>query len=319
MWAYLLVAVCILVLALVIDLLLGEPPWKLHPTFWMGKLAMALELHFKNPNPTIERLNGVLLTLTVISIVVAPVYFGLRIIYAVIGFLVYILASAIIFKLSFCIKLETTCAVAAAQAVESGDLIEGRKYVPYFSRRDEKDLSGPQIVSAIIESVAENLPDFKLSSIFYYAFLGVPGAVAVRVINTLDSVIGFKDSEHINTGWFCATLDTLINYVPARLSTLLIVLASAIIGEDWKGAWKIARRDRSRITSINHGWPIAAMAGALGIQLEKPGYFIVGDKNEDPSPNHITRALKIRNVAIILCIILMLPILLLASLYLFPY
>jgi adenosylcobinamide-phosphate synthase len=318
-WIYSLIAVFILVLALVIDLLLGEPPWKLHPTFWMGKLTMALESHFKNPNTTIERLSGVLLTLTVVSIVVVPVYFGLRFVYAAIGFFVYIIASAIIFKLSFCIKLETTCAVAAARAVESGDLMEGRKYVPYFSRRDEKDLTGPQIVSAIIESMAENLPDFKLSSIFYYAFLGVPGAVAVRAINTLDSVIGFKDSEHINTGWFCAVLDTIMNYIPARLSTLLIVLAAAILGEDWKGAWKIAHRDRSRITSINHGWPIAAMAGALSIQLEKPGYFIVGDKNEDPSPSHITRALKIRNVSIILCVILMLPILLLTHLYLFPY
>ena len=319
MWTYSLIAVFILVLALVIDLLLGEPPWKLHPTFWMGKLTMALEPHFKNPNPTIERLNGVLLTLTVISIVVAPVYFGLRFVYAVIGFLVYILSSAIIFKLSFCIKLETTCAVAAARAVESGDLIEGRKYVPYFSRRDERDLTGPQIVSAIVESIGENLPDFKLSSIFYYAFLGVPGAVAVRAINTLDSVIGFKDSEHMNTCWFCAALNTLINYVPARLSTLLIVLASAILGEDWKGAWKLAYRDRARITSINHRWPIAAVAGALRIQLEKPGYFTVGDEIEDLSPSHVIRALRIRNMAIVLCIILLLPILFLTRTLLFPF
>ena len=251
--------------------------------------------------------------------VVVPVHFGLSLIHAVLGFLVYVLVAAIIFKLTFCIKLETKWALAAARAVESEDLTEGRKYVPYFSRREATDLTGPQIISAIIESMAENLPDFKLSSIFYYTFLGVPGAVAVRAINTIDSVIGFKDPKHINIGWFSATLDTLTNYVPARLSALLVVLASAILGEDWKAAWKIAHRDRARIASINHGWPIAAMAGALHVQLEKPGYFVVGDEIEELSPSHIMRALKIRNVAIVLCVVSLLPILFLAGTLLFPF
>jgi adenosylcobinamide-phosphate synthase len=233
MWKYSLIAVCVLVLAIIIDLLLGDslggPPRggslgaKMHPTFWMGKLTKALAPHFRNPNPTIERLNGILLALTVICVVVVPVYCGLRFIYAILGVLIYVLFAAIIFKLTFSIKLETKWAVAAARAVESGDLMEGRKVVTYFSRRDPSDLTGPQIISAIVESMAENLPDFKLSSIFYYAFLGVPGAFAVRAINTLDSVIGFKDPKYIHTGWFSAILDTLANYVPARLTALLIV------------------------------------------------------------------------------------------------
>lgn len=319
MWTYPLIAVSVLVLAIIVDLLFGDPPWRMHPTFWMGELAKALEPHFKNPNSKIERFNGILLALIVVCVFVVPIYFGLRFIYAALGFLVYVLVAAIIFKMTLCIKLETKWALAAAQAVESGDLSEGRKFVPYFSRRDESDLTGPQIVSAIVESMAENLPDFKLSSIFFYAFLGVPGAFAVRVINTLDSVIGFKDPEHIHTGWFSATLDTLTNYVPARFSALLIVLASAILGEDWRGAWKIAHRDRTRIISINHGWPIAAMAGALRVQLEKPGYFIVGDEIEDLLPSHIMRALRIRNMAIILCVILLLPILFLTRTLLFPF
>lgn len=319
MWTYSLMALCILILAIIVDLLFGDPSWKMHPTFWIGELTKAIEPYFKSSNPTVERFNGVLLALAVICIVVVPVYFGLGFIYAVLGFLFYVLFAAIIFKLTLCIKLETKWAVAAARAVESGDLMEGRKFVPYFSRREAKDLTGPQIVSAIVESMAENLPDFKLSSIFYYALLGVPGAVAVRAINTIDSVIGFMDAEHINTGWFSATLDTLANYVPARLSALLIVLASAILGEDWKSAWKIAHRDRARIASINHGWPIAAMAGALRVQLEKPGYFIVGDEIEDLTPSHIMRTLRIRNMAIILCVILLLPILLLTGTLLFPF
>lgn len=309
MWTPFLVAVSVLVLAILIDVLFGDPPWKMHPTYWLGQLTQALEPHFRNRNPKIEKLNGIFLALIVISIIVIPVYFGLNLLYAVAGLLIYVIAAAIILKMAICIKLETKWALITAHSVESGNLEEGRKYVPYFSRRDPTNLSGPQIVSAMVESSAENLPDFKLASIFYYAFLGVPGALAVRAVNTLDSVIGFKDQEHINLGWFSATLDTLINYVPSRFSAVLIVLASAILGEDWRGAWKIAGRDQAKISSINHGWPIAAMAGALRVQLEKPGYYVVGDAVEVPSSQHIKRALRIRNVSIVLCVLLLLPVL----------
>jgi adenosylcobinamide-phosphate synthase len=321
-----LIAVCVLVLAIVIDLLLGDPspwsPWKpqykLHPTVLMGKLTKALESHFKNSNPKIEKLNGVFLALIVIITFTLPVYFGLRFIYTLLGFLVYVLFAALILKLTICIKLETDGAIAVAKAIESGDLAEARKYA-HFSRRDPTDLTGPQIASSVIESMAENLTDFKLSPIFYYAFFGVSGAIAFRAVNTLDGMVGFRDSEHIHIGWFSATLDTITNYVPARLTTILIVLASVILGEDYNNAWAIARRDHAKTPSRNHGWPMAAMAGALRVQLEKPGQYILGEQTEPLSSSTITRALKIRNVAIILGILIFLPILLLVRLYLFPY
>ena len=170
-----------------------------------------------------------------------------------------------------------------------------------------------------IKSIAENLTDFKLSPIFYYAFFGVPDAVAFRAINTLDGIVGFKDPEHIHIGWFSANLDTIANYIPARLTTILIVLASAILGEYYKKAWAIVHRDQAKVLSRNHGWQMAAMAGALRIQLEKPGHYVIGDKIEGLTSNTIIRALKIRNVAIILRILSMLPIVLLTKLFLFPY
>ena len=319
-----LIAVCVLALAIVIDLLLGDPSpnyprrlqYKLHPTVWMGKLTKALESHFKNSNPKIERLNGVFLALIVIITFTLPVYFGLRFIYTSLGFFVYVLVAATILKLTICIKLETDWGIAAAKAIESGDLTEARKYA-HFSRRDSRDLTGPQIVSSVIESIAENLTDFKLSPIFYYAFFGVPGAVAFRAINTLDGMVGFKDPEHIHIGWFSATLDTIVNYIPARITTFLIVLASAILGEDYKNAWAIAHRDQAKISSRNHGWLMAAMAGALQVRLEKPSYYAVGDEIEELSSTHIFRALKIRNVVLVLFIFLVvLPILISLSLFL---
>jgi adenosylcobinamide-phosphate synthase len=320
-----LIAVDVLVLAIAVDLLLGDPaPWRtwkpqynLHPTVLMGKLAKALKLHFKNPNPKKEKLNGVFLAFIVIIAFTVPVYLGLKYIYILLGFLVYVLVAAVILKFTICIKLETDGAVAVAKAIESGDLAEARKYA-HFSRRDPTNLTGPQIASSVIESMAENLTDFKLSPILYYAFFGVLGAVAFRVVNTLDGIVGFKDPENIHIGWFSATLDTITNYIPARLTTILIVLASAILGEDYKNAWAIAHRDHNRVPSRNHGWQMAAMAGALCVRLEKPGHYVVGDPTEELASSTIIRALKIRNVAIILCILFILPIIFLMRLYLFP-
>jgi adenosylcobinamide-phosphate synthase len=321
-----LIAVTVLILAIALDLLLGDPSpnypektaFKLHPTVLMGKLTKALEPHFKNPNPKIAKLNGALLALTVIIASTLPVYFGLWAIYTFLSIIVYALFAIILLKLTICIKLETDWAKAAAKAIESGDLDEARKY-SHFSRRDSTGLTGPQISSAVIESMAENLIDFKLSPILSYAFFGVSGAVAFRAVNTLDGMVGFKDSEHLHIGWFSANLDTIVNYVPARLTAVLIVLASAILGEDYKNAWAIARRDHAKTPSRNHGWPMAAMAGALRVQLEKPGQYILGEQIEPLTPDKILRALKIRNMALLLCVLLSLPIILLTRLYFFPY
>jgi adenosylcobinamide-phosphate synthase len=313
-------------LAIALDLLLGDPSpnnpektaFKLHPTVLMGKFTKALEPHFKSAKPKIAKLKGVFLALTVILVFTVPVYFGLWAIYTYLSLFVYAFFAIILLKLTICIKLETDWAKAATKAIESEDLTEAKKY-SHFSRRDSKDLTGPQISSAVIESMAENLIDFKLSPIISYAFFGVSGAIAFRAVNTLDGMVGFKDTEHLHTGWFSANLDTVINYIPARFTAVLIVLAAAIIGEDYRNAWAIARRDHAKTPSRNHGWPMAAMAGALRVQLEKPGQYILGEQTEPLTPNKILRALKIRNVTIILCVLIMLPIILLTRLYLFPY
>jgi adenosylcobinamide-phosphate synthase len=320
----LLVAVSVLVLALVLDLIFGDPSpnyperiqFKLHPTVWMGKLTGALKPHFKNSNPKTEKIMGILLGITVIVTFTLPAYFGLKLIYIYLGVLVYVIVAAVILKLTICMKLETEWGKAAAKAIESDDLTEARKYA-HFSRRDNRELTGPQIVSSVIESLAENLTDFRLSPIFYYALFGVPGAVAFRAVNTLDGMVGFKDPENLHIGWFSAVFDTIVNYIPARLTTLLIILAAAVLGEDYKNGWTIARRDQAKIPSINHGWQMAAMAGALRVQLEKPGQYAVGDPDEELDADKIIRSLRIRNVAIVLAILLTLPVLWLTNIYFF--
>jgi adenosylcobinamide-phosphate synthase len=328
-----LVAVGVLVLAILLDVIVGDPspnsPWKssykLHPTVLMGNFTKALEAHLRNPNPRREKFNGVLLGLAVILTFSLPVFFGLWAIYTYLGavwiwlgVIAYAIVGIVLLKLTICIKLETDWAKAAAKAIEANDLEEARKY-SHFSRRDSTNLNGPLISSAVIESMSENLIDFKLSPISFYAFLGVTGAIAFRAINTLDGMVGFKDKVHINMGWFSANLDNIVNYIPTRLAALLMVAAAAILRYDWRNAWRIAKRDHAKTPSRNHGWPMGAVAGALRIQLVKPGQYVLGDPQEPLTSDKILRALRIRDVTIVLWILLSLPVLFLIRLYVFPF
>lgn len=288
----------------------------------MGKLAKNLKPYFKNSNPRTEKVNGVFLALVVIIAFTVPVFVGLGLLYLLIPFIfnviIYVIIGAILLKTTICIKLETDGAKAVAKALEAGDLEEAKKY-HHFSRRDPTNLSSPQIASAVIESMVENLTDFKHSPIIYYSFFGVSGAIAFRAINTLDGVVGFKDPENINLGWFSANLDTVVNYIPARLTTILMIISAALIGEDWRNAWRIAQRDRRKIPSRNHGWQMAAIAGALHVQLDKPGHYMVGDKVEELTADKILTSLKIRDISIILGILLFLPVIIVVRLFVFPF
>jgi adenosylcobinamide-phosphate synthase len=321
-----LIAVAVLVFAIALDLVLGDPSpnnpekiaFKLHPTVLMGKFTKALEPHFKSPSPRTAKIKGIFLALAVILTFAVSTYFGLWVLYSLINIFVYAFFAIILLKLTICIKLETDWAKAATKAITANDLEEARKYA-HFSRRDNKNLTGEQISSSIIESMAENLIDFKLSPILAYAFLGVSGAVAFRAVNTLDGMVGFKDPEHLHMGWFSANLDTVVNYIPTRFVAVLIVIASAILGKDYKNAWKVALRDHAKTPSRNHGWPMAAMAGAIRVQLEKPGQYILGDQLEPLSPDKILLALRLRDVAILLCLLFSVGVILLTRLYFFPF
>ncbi len=324
-----LVPVVMLLLAILLDLVLGDPSpndpdkwvFKLHPTVLMGNFTGKIEPYFKNKNPKIEKFLGILLGLTVICTFAVPVFLGLWAIYSYVPFyfniLIYAFIGIILLKMTICIKLETDWAKAAAKAIEANDLDEAKKY-SHFSRRDSRTLNGSQISSAVIESMAENLIDFKLSPMMSFALFGVTGAIAFRAINTLDGMVGFKDEKHINTGWFSANLDTIVNYIPTRLTALFMIVAAGILRKDAKNAWKIAYRDHKKTPSRNHGWPMATMAGALRVQLEKPGQYILGDSLEPLTGNKILSALRIRDVTIILWALFCVVVIVVVRLFFLP-
>ena len=167
--------------------------------------------------------------------------------------------------------------------------------------------------------MSENLIDFKLSPMMSFALFGVTGAIAFRAINTLDGMVGFKTKEHINTGWFSANLDNAVNFIPTRLTALLMIAAAAILRMDARNAWRIARRDHKKTPSRNHGWPMAAVAGALRIQLEKPGQYILGDAHEPLTGEKIRGALRIRDVTIVLWGLLCVAVIVVVRLWFTPF
>jgi adenosylcobinamide-phosphate synthase len=322
-------AIAMLVLAVLLDLVLGDPSpnypnrlaFKLHPTVVIGNFIKKIEPAFKSPNnPRMEKLLGVFLGLTAIAAFAVPTFLCLWALYTYAPFylnlLVYAAIGIILLKMTICIKLETDWAKATAKAINADDAAETKKYA-HFSRRDSTNLNAQQMGSAVIESMSENLIDFKLSPMMAFALFGVTGAIAFRVINTLDGMVGFKTKEHINTGWFSANLDNIVNYIPTRLTALLMIVAAWILRMDAKNAWRIAKRDHHKTQSRNHGWPMAATAGALHIQLEKPDRYILGDADEPITGDKVIGALRIRDVTIVLWGLLCVAVLVLVRLYLF--
>jgi len=171
--------------------------------------------------------------------------------------------------------------------------------------RNTKDLNTPLLISAAVESVAEGTCDSLVAPIFYFLLLGVPGAIGYRAVNTLDSMIGYH-GKYEYLGKFAARLDDILNFIPARLAALLLVLAAATKRRG-RDAWKTALKEHVRTESPNAGWPMAAMAGALNVRLEKVGHYVLGEGRAAPVLESIDNAINIFSLAasawILICFI----------------
>jgi adenosylcobinamide-phosphate synthase len=153
------------------------------------------------------------------------------------------------------------------------------------------------IISSTVESVAENSNDSFVAPLFYFLLFGVPGAVAYRVVNTLDAIIGYH-GEYEYLGRFASRLDDVLNFIPARLAALFLVLAAFLAGKDGRGSWRVARHEHNRTESPNAGWPMAAMAGALKVKLEKSGHYALGEPITALKPTTIDDALRLMYITV---------------------
>ncbi len=298
-------SIIILTLALLIDITIGEPPLKIHPVVWIGKLINYLEQYCHGGTPNTEKIKGAIMALSVITLTGLTSWLILKLTEVYLGIYAYIIISALLLKTTFALKSMKTHTLPIAQALEKNDTQYARILLSRVVRRNPWKLTNEQVISATIETIAEGIVDGITSTLFYYSLFGIPGAIIQRTINTLDSMVGYKDEYYKNVGWFSAKLDTIANFIPARLTTIMITLAALILKKDYKLSLKTALTNHKNTESLNAGWPMSAMAGALRIQLEKPGYYTLGKPLQKLTPKHIHDALRIMYISTILFIILL--------------
>ena len=288
-------ALFILLLALVIDLTLGEPPRVIHPVVGMGKVVSSLMRGGRSYSPTAQFLYGLGVVLATIGIFAAPVYFVLFYLKSL-NLVAYIVIAAVILKTTFSLKELRRAALRVRNLLVEDKLGEARSKLRALVGRDTGRLDKSLMVSATVESVAENSGDSFFAPLFYFLLFGVVGAVAYRVINTLDAMIGHH-GEFEYLGKFAAWLDSVANFIPARLAALTIVLSSWICRAKATDAWRIMLRDRGKTESPNAGWTMSATAGALGVQLEKAGHYKLGDNHNPLLTSSIDASLRIAMTA----------------------
>jgi adenosylcobinamide-phosphate synthase len=283
-------ALVVLVAALAVDVVLGEPPSALHPVVWMGRLIGALERRLPRGRPAVELAGGALLALFVPGLFGAGAWLLLR---ALSGhWLLEMVASVWLLKSSFAFRGLGRAAFGVRDALVRGDLDRARDALRSLCSRDPSALDEPQLVAASVESVAENTSDSVVAPLFYYALFGLPGAIVYRAVNTLDSMVGYHGRfEYI--GKASARLDDALNYVPARVTAGLLLLGGSLARRDPRRGWVMWQRDGGKTESPNAGRPMAAMAGLLGVELEKLGHYRLGDPGEPLVPAQIERAWRI--------------------------
>lgn len=202
------------------------------------------------------------------------------------------LAGGVLLKLSFSYRQLRSEVLNVAAALEAEDAKRARDHLRALVSRDTASLAPAMLASAAVESLAENLCDSVVAPLFYYLLLGVPGALAYRAINTLDAMVGYHgDFEYL--GRAAAKADDWVNWVPARITALLLVVAALILGKNAREAWAGGLRQHRLTESPNAGWPMAAMAGSLGVRLEKRGHYRLGESSDPVTVNKIREAIRV--------------------------
>ena len=255
----------IITVALLLDLLLGDPRWLPHPVVAVGKLISFLDIKLRRPCLD-EKTAGVLLLLTVVAATA-----GCGWIFLSVCTRFHPLAGSIA-----SIVIAYTCLASRSLHVESarvadalalGVLPAAKRHLSWIVGRDTDSLSEPDIWRALIETVAENSSDGIISPLFWLTIGGPLAALGFKAVSTLDSMVGYRNERYLRMGWASARLDDLLNFIPARLSALLIICASPLAGYGAAEALRITLRDRRKHPSPNSAHPEAAAAGALGVQL----------------------------------------------------
>ncbi len=283
----------ILWLAFLLDLVVREPPNVVHPVAWMGKVIALLRQRAPKQGcwkplraGTAIVLGGCALCATT-GLLLAS---GFR----AMPFPLSILAEALVLKLMFSARALMSAGEAVQRALEADDLTAARHLVGWhLVSRDTSNLNNSQVAAAAIESVAENANDSIVAPLLFYTIAGLPGVLGYRFINTCDAMLGYRDAEREWLGKCSARVDDLANFIPARLTAALMILASVPVGGSVCRAIRTYYRDARVTASPNAGHPMSAAAGVLGVELEKCGHYRLGPGERSPIAQDITRAARL--------------------------
>ncbi len=302
-------------LGCLLDVLLADPAWMPHPVVLMGRCITALERGLRRifpQTPEGERRAGaclaVILPLGTLAVCGGAIFLA-NLIHPVLAFVLQVL---------WCWQalaarglVQESCRVLAE--LEKGDLESARNAVSRIVGRDTQALTAQGVTKAAVETVAENFSDGVVAPLFYLMIGGAPLGMMYKAVNTMDSMVGYKNDRYLHFGRYAAKLDDVANYLPSRLSALLLLAGGVLTGGNGKNGWRIWRRDRRNHASPNSAQTEAACAGLLEIQLAgSASYFgkvvekpTIGDPVRPVEPEDIRRANRMMMTASLLALLLL--------------
>ena len=311
-------SIVIIGFAILLDLVFGDPKNRYHPTAWIGMLIGTITTRMKNENYTVEKVGGIFIVLIPVCIsviILSGLNFSIDLISVEsLSILISIISGVVLFKTTIAIKGMERHALAVLDSIQKNDLTQARTNLSMIVKRNTKNLDKNHILSGTLESLSENIVDGITGPMFYFAIFGLPGAFVYRIVNTVDSMVGYKTQMFKNLGWFGANCDNVLNYIPSRLTGLTIVLGSMLLGHDWKNCYEIFKRDGKKTDSPNAGYPMAAFAGALGTKFEKLEHYSLGSGEYEITSKKVKDAISLMKVTSLLFFgIVSIPIILLIS------
>ena len=263
------------IIGFVLDLIVGDPHWLYHPVRLIGKLISSTEKLVRGCFPKTksgERIGGIVLAIIVMVISTGIPLVILLVCYKTNAYLGLIIESIFCYQLlaTKSLKVES---MKVYSALKDKDIVKARYAVSMIVGRDTKSLDAVGITKAAVETVAENTSDGSIAPLIAIIIGGAPLGFLYKSINTMDSMIGYKNDKYINLGRFAAKLDDIVNYIPARFSAYMMILSAYILRMDGKNAYRIYKRDRYKHASPNSAHTESVCAGALRVRLAGDAYY----------------------------------------------
>lgn len=263
-----------IIAAFVLDVLFGDPQWLPHPVRLIGKYISSFEKQARKlvRSEAGERFAGVLLLVTTVGLSYLLAWSVLKLASSISPYL-YQMLNIILMYTCIAARCLSEEGGRIYRALAEGDLAKARKLLSMIVGRDTDNLDESNITRGTVETIAENTSDGVIAPLFYMLLGGAPLAVAYKAVNTLDSMVGYKNDRYLHFGWASARFDDIANYIPARLTGILLVLAAMLLRLDYKQSFRMLIRDGRNHSSPNSGYPEAAAAGALGVQLGGTNHY----------------------------------------------